>query len=235
MSIWLTWLPEFLVGPYRTEEPPLHLPDTASIAALADSELSESDRVSEAELRPVPKAKAFPGPPSPRVQPSWDINRRPRGVTQLPVVEFGLDFQSDILRTTHPDQLTELFPIFLEGLTRDPTLQSPHPQWTSAARLGRALRAGISAARVVAGRFHKQARSPPIPFPNEIYICLQCRDYPRGFWTWHYLVFIEIVGDAELGFQRGSVSHAFPTLVEGEVFLRGAGRQWPVEVQDLDH
>lgn len=149
-------------------------------------------------------------------------------------MEFGLDFQSDILKATHPDTLSELLPIFLDGLTRDPAVQSSHPLWSPAARVTRALRAGISAARVVSGRFNKQARSPPIPFENELYICLTCRAYPRGFWTLYYLVYIEIVGDRESGgFEAGSVSHAFPSFAEGEAFLRGAGRQWPVELQDL--
>lgn len=234
MSGWYFWLPEFWSRPFISEEPELPLFDTASSAALASSDQSELEATSEVVSRPAPKAKAFPRPPSPSVEGQWDINIRPRRPGPLAVVEFGLDFQSDILKATNPDALAELLPIFLDGLTRDPSLRSLHSLWTPAARLGRALRAGISAARVLAGRFHKQARSPSIPFDNELYLCLACREYPHGFWTLHYLIFLEFVGDRESGgLQTGSVSHAFPTFAEGEAFLRGAGQQWPQALQDL--
>lgn len=228
MSSLFSWITSVLATPVAEEEVDQRgAPDTASIAALADSEDSESVIGVYSEARPSRKAKAFPRRAEPVGAQLPVVDHRPRATPRLAVVEFGSDYQSDILRATDPDQLAELFPVFLQPLACDPTLVGEIARRSPEARVARAVRAGISAARVLAGRFPKQARSPSIPSQNEFYVCLRCQQLPQG------LVYITILQDEDTGrLQAGSVSHSFPSLPECEAFLRGAGKQWPEEVED---
>ena len=140
-----------------------------------------------------------------------------------------------ILATIIPIGLAELVPEFLRRYCAHPDLESLHPDWTPAARVGRALRAGISARRVVLGLFPTQAISAALPFENQVYICLRDCRTDEGWWTTRYNIYWGNIADPNTDEDRffpGSVSHAFPSFVEVEVFLRGALRQWPPEQLD---
>lgn len=127
-----------------------------------------------------------------------------------------------------PDQLAQIRSPRLTGLAL--RLRSSHPIWTPAARIGRAFRAGLIAARHLEGQFCDQS-SPGIPFQNQIYIVLRAPRYPEGCWTESYSAYREVVnGPTITGFAARSVSHSFPSHSEAEAFLFGAGRQWPLQL-----
>ena len=114
---------------------------------------------------------------------------------ELPLIEFSRDFECTILATPTPIGLAELVPNFLRQYYAHPDLDSLDPVWTSAARVGRALRAWISARRVTLGLLHKQALSASIPFDNRVYICLRDFRTEVGWWTIHYHVYWGNVAD----------------------------------------
>ena len=243
MSLWsyLTalWSPVPVALPEIEAFPEEDPTDSASFAALAGRQAPEdlaSDEFLDPQLplspRPVPKVKAVPRYHSPPVvEPvvPTDLVRTNSG--QFADIEFSRDFQVAILKARSPETLGELVPDFLLYLANDPALDSLDPHWHPRARIGRALRAGISARRVLDEEFDKQAQSPALPFRNRIYICLRRVRTDEGWWTESYLVYwqcIQVTGPAEIeAIQDHSVSHAFPTRAEGEAFLRGARRQWP--------
>ena len=155
----------------------------------------------------------------------------------LPVIPLEDDFIWALLTAKTQESLERLFPTFLEPLVDHPDFADlgvwdPAPRgWTIRARLVRALRAGVSARRVALGFFPKQAQSLSLPFDNKVYICVRAPAYPTGFCTTSYPDYILRVTSRSTGdFLPGVISHAFPTSVEGGVFLRGALLQWPVEV-----
>ena len=138
-------------------------------------------------------------------------------------------FVHQLLIARHIDTLDRLCPPFLHQYLRLPELASDR-DWTPSARATRALRAGVSAARVLAGQFDKQVRSLRLRGPNRHYIVLKCRQFPGGFYTQDFSIYSTYLRVAGGSLQRGSVSHAFETAAEVEIFLRGAHRQWPVEL-----
>lgn len=148
----------------------------------------------------------------------------------IPVIPIETSFEWEILGARSAGQLAALLPVFLEPLVEHPTLDFDN-EWTPRARLGRAFRAGVSAARVCRGAFHRQAKSPSIPFDNFIYVVLRCRAFPEGFCTTSFALYIELVTVEGADFDPTSVSHSFPTCAETIAFLQGAQRQWPTELR----
>lgn len=152
-------------------------------------------------------------------------------VGELLLIEISPVFVRELLVTTSPARLGELCPSFLSHLFDHPDL-ALDSRWSARSRLGRAFRAGVSAGRVVAGLFDKQARSLALDIDNRVYIVLRCDRFPRGFWTRHYRIYCaEVFRGGQ--FAPGTVSHGFPSVVEIEAFLRGAFEQWPVELTEL--
>ena len=239
MSLWSSVTSYFWPRPVVEEEAPeVRRPeslDTAPTAALAGLGPSASAAVDQ-QLPVVPESvgrleELFQDPNIRVVVAPPEIVNTFAPARRALDVEFSRDFCVEILRTRDPETLGELVPNFLLHLANHPDLDSCVAEWHPRARIGRALRAGISAGRVLNGDFDKQARSLAFPFKNTIYICLRCIRSEEGWWTDSYLVYIrciEIPEPAETGgIQPYSVSHAFPTLSEGEAFLRGARRPWP--------
>ena len=148
----------------------------------------------------------------------------------IPVIPIETSFEWEILGARTADRLSALLPFFLEPLIDHPNLCFDNV-WTPRARLARAFRAGVSAARVCRGAFHRQAKSPSIPFDNFIYVVLDCPKFPGGFCTTSFALYIELVTGEGADFDPTSVSHSFPTCVETIAFLQGAQRQWPVELR----
>ncbi|OLP99118.1 hypothetical protein AK812_SmicGene18347 [Symbiodinium microadriaticum] len=112
--------------------------------------------------------------------------------------------------------------------------------WTSEARIARAVRAGISAAIVLSGARDFQERSPPLPTRNRIYVVLRCSSTPGGFVTEAYKTFAARVPKDGVGrLERAAVCHAFPSRtvrggalrredVEHMVSSHSSGRPLPV-------
>ena len=154
------------------------------------------------------------------------------------MIEFGPEFERAILKARTARELERLVPTLLLTSANHPSLDSLSPAWNPVTRIGRALRAGISAHRVLTGQFPKQAQSPSLPFKNEVYICLRCLRIEEGWWTRDYEIYFLCIenphSEGVREIQQYSVSHSFPTLAEAEVFLRGARRQWPRELSPHD-
>ena len=189
---------------------------------------------------PQPETADFPGPiatdpvPDPslidqRQAPLVPLNLTlsPRG--RLTFVELEPTFVYQLLTARDITTLDRLCPPLLHHYLHLAELSSDR-SWTPAARATRALRAGVSAARVVAGSFEKQAASLRLSGVNRHYIVLRCQQLPGGFYTQDFSIYITYLRTATGSLQRGSVSHAFETAAEVEIFLRGAHRQWPVEL-----
>ena len=214
--------------------------NAASLAALAGPRALDDESASEPavdqQLPVTPGAvprleEALRNPQLRVVFAPPSVLRTLEDPVPLADVEFSRDFQIEILKARDPEPLGALVPQFLLHLANHPSLDSLDPRWHPRARIGRALRAGISARRVLDDEFDKQARSPSVPFENKIYICLRCIRSEAGWWTDSYSVYWPCIeAPASSGprvFQNYSISHGFPTLAEGEAFLRGARRTWP--------
>lgn len=151
--------------------------------------------------------------------------------TAIGVDLFGLSRATEdrVLAATEPGELARLnLPCIQPYLTR---LRGSDPVWTPAARLGRALRAGIAAGRRYEGEYC-EISSPGLPFRNSIYIILRSARLPEGGWTTDYGLFSRISGLAAGGeFPSDVVCQAFATRTEAEVFVGGARRPWPQQIQ----
>ena len=107
--------------------------------------------------------------------------------------------------------------------------------WTSLARLGRALRAGLAARNKLdgAGTFE---RSPDIGLSNRIYVVLRGAPGAAGAEPsiYHsarvYYQTVRLPGANQ--FYPRNVSRAFPSRVEAEAYVLGAQALWPPERED---
>lgn len=131
------------------------------------------------------------------------------------------------LEATSPAALASLPVPVLDSLVGQ--LRGSHELWAPRARLGRAFRAGVAAKFRLEGRDCSVSASP-IPFKNSVYIVLRCPEYPQGFWTSSYQVYISKVGGRSGTLLSGSISHAFPSRAEATAFLAGASQSWPREL-----
>lgn len=110
-------------------------------------------------------------------------------------------------------------------------LRGTDPVWTAQARIGRAFRAGVIARRQLAGNI-QEGQSQGIPFRNAIYVVLRDRDQNGAFWTSSYQVYARAVFLEGIDvFGSNSISHAFPSQAEAEVYCVAARTQWPPERQ----
>ena len=151
---------------------------------------------------------------------------------QLTFVELSPEFGYRLLTAKTVGELRDLFPSFLNHYLYATDLASSDSEWTAAARAVRALRAGFSARRVLQGHFHLVAKSLSIPWNNQFYIVLRTNRHPSGWCTSScelYTAQLCVGTDLE----EGSISHGFPSLSEVEIYLRGAHRQWPCELNHL--
>ena len=103
--------------------------------------------------------------------------------------------------------------------------------WSPAARVARAYRAGLSAKSVLEGRTDYQASSLPVPTRNRIYVVLRCRAEPEGFVTDNFRTFLGRVPKDQVGrLEKFAVCHAFASRSEASAFIEASGRQWPQEL-----
>ena len=151
-------------------------------------------------------------------------------------VELPAEFVFQFLQSTAAGELADLLPSFLAHFCDRSDLEPFDSIWTPRARIGRAFRAGISAHLVLQGLFDKQAQTPgfSVRVRNRVYVVARCRQFPGGFYTKEYRIYHDqlVVGGS---LEEGSVSHAFPSLTEAEVFLRACHfSRWPPELA-LNH
>ena len=138
----------------------------------------------------------------------------------------SLDLEEQAISAVTAEQLAALPLPFLESARSK--LRAVDRAWTGAARVGRAFRAGVLAARRLEGAYLRDS-SPSIPFKNSYYIVLRGAGGSSGFWTSSYQEFIDRV---RLHPHRSELSpeaicHGFPTRAESEAFLAGARTPWP--------
>lgn len=106
--------------------------------------------------------------------------------------------------------------------------------WTGLARVGRALRAGISAADCLADRTKFVVRSPRIPERARIYVVLRAAPGKPIGWTDRSKLYWNSVGGKEHAHHPDSVSHSFASKSEAIAYCIGAGRSWPALQQLAD-
>ena len=105
----------------------------------------------------------------------------------------------------------------------------PSSGWSPQARIGRAFRAGVIAARRLRGELRPE-RSPSLPnLRNSFYICLRGGLVDTPFWTSSYSTYVARTRERASTTDE-SVSHAFPSQAESSAFLVGARSEWPQEV-----
>ena len=141
--------------------------------------------------------------------------------------ELTPELQALVLTTEQPTALAGLPLAGLDHLVSQ--LRGTDRDWTPRARLHRAFRAGVATGLRLSGETCCGS-SPGVPYQNTIYICLRCARHPSGFWTSEYSTYLR-----EIGGERGlkapdSHSHGFASRAEGEAFLAGASRPWPVQL-----
>ena len=104
--------------------------------------------------------------------------------------------------------------------------------WTAKARIARAVRAGLSARKVLRGDAACVVKSPSLCISNRIYIVLRSGTSPDRFFTTSYSDYFAKVSNASTGrFFPGTISHGFPTKAEAEAYCAAAGQAWPAELQ----
>lgn len=105
------------------------------------------------------------------------------------------------------------------------------PTWTSAARIGRAFRAGVVARLRLLGEIRQEV-ALPVPLRNQYYIVLRGREGGPAFWTTAYGVFCSrACAQGRNDFDPSSVCHAFPSHAETSAYLAGAQQGWPQQIR----
>lgn len=99
-------------------------------------------------------------------------------------------------------------------------------EWTPAARIGRAYRAGVLAGLRLSGRT-SELDSLSVPFRNIYYVVLRGTPGVQPCWTNNYQVYLRKVGRPGEKFHDLSISQALPSHAEASAFLSGAGQRWP--------
>ena len=169
------------------------------------------------QRRPVPSSAASAAASTPVGQPAGEI-------------EFDEVLEELAIRA-ETAQLCAALPLgFLAHLTSRLRGQ-PASGWNPQARIGRAFRAGVIAARRLRGELRPE-RSPLLPnLRNSYYICLRGGLVEAPFWTSRYPTYVARTRERQsTRFADESVSHAFPTQAEATAFLVGARSEWPQEV-----
>ena len=119
--------------------------------------------------------------------------------------------------------LVRLLP-FLDPLVAK--LSASSGEWTPAARIGRAYRAGVLAGLRLSGRI-SELDSLSVPFRNVYYLVLRGACGGPACWTTSYRTYLTKVGRPGEKFEDQSISQALPSHAEASAFLSGAGKTWP--------
>ena len=124
-------------------------------------------------------------------------------------------------------ELVRLLP-FLDPLVAK--LSASSGEWTPAARIGRAYRAGVLAGLRLEGPV-PELDSLGVPFRNIYYLVLRGSRGVSACWTTSYQTYLSKVGRPGQKFEDESVSQALPSHAEATAFLAGAGQKWPPKAE----
>ena len=128
-------------------------------------------------------------------------------------------------------RLIEIFPELDSWVSK---LSASDPDWTPAARIGRAYRAGVLARLRLADQV-PGLDSLSVPFRNVYYIVLRGAPGAEPCWTLKYSIYLDRVGGRDpsrnTGFAQDSISQALPSHAEASAFLAGANRPWPPQAK----
>lgn len=99
-------------------------------------------------------------------------------------------------------------------------------EWTPTLRIARAYRAGLLARDLLRG---ESVSGPALQLgiQNRIYVVLRGAPGQSAGWTEDLSRYRQAVGGSANSFQRDSISHAFPSRVEAEVYALAAQVAWP--------
>lgn len=127
-------------------------------------------------------------------------------------IAFPRALEDRAIRAATIGDLVQLPLPFLDHLL--PRLRGHHPEWSPAARIARAFRAGVAARRRLDGIF---CEASSLSFRNCYYVCLRAARGEPGFWTSDYAAY--------LSRRRGPTACA-----QIPAFLVGARKGWPQRV-----
>eukprot|EP00438_Fugacium_kawagutii_P013019 Skav214734 [mRNA] locus=scaffold3176:39423:40037:+ [translate_table: standard] len=154
---------------------------------------------------------------------------RPVWTSQPGLRAFPQALESQALAAITPSAFAALD---LRCLRIEHRLHITSSEWTPAARLGRAFKAGLLA-RLHLDHESAFEESPAIPFRNQIYIVLRGSSEGLACWTRSHSVYTDrvfVLQGRVRDFASESVSHAFASQAEGSAYLAGARVTWPSEV-----
>ena len=170
--------------------------------------------------------------PSRRAAPSTAASAAASSPVGRPTGAFEIDeaLEELAIRAETP-QLCAALPLGFVAHLVSRLRGQPSSGWAPQARIGRAFRAGVIAARRLRGELRPE-RSPSLPnLRNSFYICLRGGGVESPFWTSSYSTYVARTRErSTTNFADEAVSHAFPTQAESSAFLAGARSEWPQEV-----
>ena len=139
-----------------------------------------------------------------------------------------------VLVATSAQDCARLIVIFPELDSWVSKLSASDPDWTPAARIGRAYRAGVLARLRLADQV-PGLDSLSVPFRNVYYIVLRGAPGSEPCWTLKYSIYLDRVGGRDpsrnTGFAQDSISQALPSHAEASAFLAGANQPWPPQAK----
>ena len=180
-----------------------------------------------------PEAVPLAGPRAAVAAPASAEDRPPTASSAWSVVggprAWSAEWKLALLEASTPSELLALDLQCVEHLQRQ--LVADPDGWSSLARLGRALRAGVAARNKLDGQGTFE-RSPDLGLTNRIYVVL--RGAPGAepcicHSAQSYYQVVRSSGSSQL--HPRSVSHAFPSRAEAEAYVLGARALWPPERQ----
>ena len=204
---------------------------------MSDSEALESVTVQLAGLEITLQARRVTAAASSTLGSSFSIVGQSEpvasGASQVPS-EFGVagpDPRIDqVLEATSASDCARVVGLFPELDSWVSKLHASDPDWTPAARIGRAYRAGVLAKLRLAGQV-PGLDSLSVPFRNVYYIVLRGAPGQAPCWTLKYSIYLDRVGgrdpSRQSDFAEVSISQALPSHAEASAFLAGAHQPWP--------
>lgn len=196
-------------------------------ASSRSSAVSDPPRESGALAGPSgPLAPAPAGAGAPSEAGSWRVvgTEEPE-----PGVPWSWAWETELLAASSPDEVlaVDLEPVDHLGAR----ISSTSAGWSPRARLGRALRAGLIARRLLDGLSVRPANIGGPTLPTRFYIILRAAPGRLAGWTEDYILYRDQVIHRDGNFHSGTVSQAFASRAEAEAYLLGAREPWPPALQ----
>lgn len=157
---------------------------------------------------------------------SVDLHLQLWGKLDLRLPEQAKLRLDQVLIATSAQDCARLIEVFPELDSWVSKLSASDPDWTPAARIGRAYRAGVLARLRLADQV-PGLDSLSVPFRNVYYIVLRGAPGAEPCWTLKYSIYLDRVG----GRDPDSISQALPSHAEASAFLAGANQPWPPQAK----